>query len=42
VPTILKSAPIVAALNEVSTPARIDRFRHAVLKPANRQAPMIV
>jgi hypothetical protein len=42
VPTILKSAPIVAAVNEVSTPARIDGVRHVVLKPANRQAPLIV
>jgi hypothetical protein len=39
--TILKSAPIVAA-DEVRTPARLDRVRHAVLKPADRQAPMIV
>ena len=42
VPTIIKSAPIVAALNQVSTPASIERVRHAVLKPANRRAPMIM
>ena len=39
VPTILMSAPIVAALNEMSMPALIDLARHAVV-PLLRTEPV--